>query len=425
MIPVLFSIGPFSIHSFGAMLALAFLAASAVLVRNLERRGLNGEWAGPITWSAVIGGLVGARLLSVINNWQQFLADPVGQLLTGAGFVFFGGLLGGLVAVSFWVYRNGVSWWLIADAVAPAVIMGQAIGRIGCQLAGDGDWGTPTGLPWGMAYPAAIFGWVHAPGVLVHPAPVYESLLYSGIFVALMQMYRMPERWRPGAVLFAFLALSGLARSAVEIVRIEPRIFLGGTEAQWIGAVMVLVGVVGLAYVQGRRGLRSALGVLVLALMTTSCVTGPPTAPDVRAQHLDGKSFRLWAQRGKVVLLNIFTTWCPPCREEMPSMQRLADELADEDFLIVGVAEDDGGAPVVKAFGDELGVRFPLLTEPSGTVGQTYQISGYPETFIIDRQGKQLARIIGPLEWDDPVLIADLRHLIRTGEWRRGPDGRP
>jgi len=242
MIPVLFSIGPFSIHTFGAMLALAFLAASAVLVRNLERRGLNGEWAGPITWSAVIGGLVGARLLSVINNWQQFLADPVGQLLTGAGFVFFGGLLGGLVAVSFWVYRNGVSWWSIADAVAPAVIMGQAIGRIGCQLAGDGDWGTPTELPWGMAYPAAIFGWVHAPGVLVHPAPVYESLLYSGIFVALMQMYRMPERWRPGAVLFAFLALSGLARFAVEIVRIEPRIFLGVTEAQWIGAVMVVVG---------------------------------------------------------------------------------------------------------------------------------------------------------------------------------------
>ena len=105
-------------------------------------------------------------------------------------------------------------------------------------------------------------------------------------------------------------------------------------------------------------------------------------------------------------------------------MQRLADQLADEDFLIVGVAEDDGGAPVVKAFGDELGVRFPLLTEPSGTVGQTYKISGYPETFVIDRQGRQLARIIGPLQWDDPALVDDLRHLIRTGEWRRGPDGR-
>ena len=106
-------------------------------------------------------------------------------------------------------------------------------------------------------------------------------------------------------------------------------------------------------------------------------------------------------------------------------MQRLADALADEDFLIVAVAEDDAGAPVVKEFGDELGVRFPLLTEPSGTVGRTYKISGYPETFVIDRQGRQVARIIGPLNWDDPVLVADLRHLIRTGEWRRGPDGRP
>ncbi len=106
-------------------------------------------------------------------------------------------------------------------------------------------------------------------------------------------------------------------------------------------------------------------------------------------------------------------------------MQRLADELADEDFMIVAVAEDDGGAPVVKQFGEEVGARFSLLTEPSGAVGQSYRISGYPETFVIDRNGAQLARIIGPLQWDQPELVADLRHLIRTGEWRRGPDGRP
>ena len=423
MIPVLFSFGPLSIHSFGLMLAIAFFAASAVLVRNLERRGFDPEWATPITWRAVIGGVVGARLLSVLNHWHEFLADPIGQLLTGAGFVFFGGLAGGIVAVSVWIYRKGLSWLVVADAVAPAVIMGQAVGRIGCQLAGDGDWGIPTTLPWGMAYPAAIFGWNHGPGVLVHPAPVYESVMYAAIFVALIRMYRDPDRWRPGAVIFAFLALSGLARFLVEIIRIEPRIFLDLTEAQWIGLLMVVVGAVGLFVVQKSAG-RGAVGVLVLALLSTGCVTGPPTAPDVRAQDLEGKAFRLSAQKGKVVLLNIFTTWCPPCREEMPSMQRLADQLADEDFLIVGVAEDDGGAPVVKAFGDELGVRFPLLTEPSGTVGQSYKISGYPETFVIDRQGRQLARIIGPLQWDDPALVDDLRHLIRTGEWRRGPDGR-
>jgi len=106
-------------------------------------------------------------------------------------------------------------------------------------------------------------------------------------------------------------------------------------------------------------------------------------------------------------------------------MQRLADQLADEDFMIVAVAEDDAGAPVVKEFGEELEIRFPLLTESSGAVGQSYKISGYPETFVIDRNGRQLARIIGPLDWDRPALVADLKHLIRTGEWRRGPDGRP
>jgi len=425
MVPVLFSIGPVSVYSFGLMLALAFLGASAVLVRNLEARGLDGEWAGPITWRAVLGGVVGARLLSVVNNWDLFLADPVGQLFTGAGFVFFGGLAGGLIAVSVWIYRQGLSWMMMADTIAPSVVLGQAVGRIGCQLAGDGDWGTVTTLPWGMAYPDAIFGWTHASGVLVHPAPVYESLIYSLIFVVLIRMLRAPERWRDGSVMFAFLALSGLARFVVEDVRIEPRIFMDLTEAQWIGLLMVVVGAVGVYLVQkSSRGLAGIGGILLLVL-AGACTSGPPTAPDFRAQTLEGKSFRLSAQRGKVVLLNIFTTWCPPCREEMPSMQRLADQLADEDFMIVAVAEDDAGAPVVKEFGEELEIRFPLLTESSGAVGQSYKISGYPETFVIDRNGRQLARIIGPLDWDRPALVADLKHLIRTGEWRRGPDGRP
>lgn len=425
MIPVLFSIGPVSLYSFGAMLALAFLAASAVLVRNLEHRGLDGDWAGPITWRAVLGGVLGARLLSVVNHWDLFLADPVGQLFTRAGFVFFGGLAGGLVAVSIWIYRQRLSWLMMADTIAPSIVLGQAIGRIGCQLAGDGDWGTVTTLPWGMAYPDAIFGWSHSPGVFVHPAPVYESLLYAVIFVILMRMLRASERWRKGTVIFAFLGLTGVARFLVENVRIEPRIFLDLTEAQWIGLVMVLAGAGGVYFLQKFGRGMAQVGALLLVLGAVACTTGPPVAPDFRAQTLEGKSFRLSAQRGKVVLLNIFTTWCPPCREEMPSMQRLADELADEDFMIVAVAEDDGGAPVVKQFGEEVGARFSLLTEPSGAVGQSYRISGYPETFVIDRNGAQLARIIGPLQWDQPELVADLRHLIRTGEWRRGPDGRP
>lgn len=425
MVPVLVSLGPFSLYSFGAMLALAFLAASAVLVKGLQARGLDAEAAGPITWWAAIGGLVGSRLLSVFNDWSRFVADPLGHLLTGAGFVFYGGLIGGIIAVSIWVRRRGLPWLVVADAVAPAVVLGQAIGRVGCQLAGDGDWGIPTGLPWGMAYPEAIFGWHEPAGVVVHPAPVYESLAYSAIFVFLIGMFHRPERWKDGAVMFAFLALSGAARFLVEFIRIEPRVALGLTEAQWIAIVMMGVGAAG-TMVRRRppmRGAPAAAAGLLVALLA-GCTTGPPKAPEFVAQDLDGKAFQLSAQRGKVVVLNIFTTWCPPCREEMPSMERLARNLAGEDFAMIAVAEDDGGEPVVRAFRDEMGLTFPVLTEPTGSVGRQYRISGYPESFVIGRDGRQLARIIGPLDWADPAMEEDLRTLIRTGTWPRGPDGR-
>ncbi|MEO2168949.1 MAG: prolipoprotein diacylglyceryl transferase family protein [bacterium] len=423
MVPVLVSFGPISLYSFGAMLALAFLAASSVVVKGLGQRGLDPALAVPLTWWAAIGGLLGSRLLSVFHDWDRFLVNPLGHLLTGAGFVFYGGLAGGVLAIWLWVYRQRLSWWVIADIVAPAVVLGQAIGRVGCQLAGDGDWGVPTTLPWGMAYPDAIFGWPHAEGVLVHPAPVYETLLYSAIFVILIRMFHAREHWADGAVLFAFLALSGMARFLVEFIRIEPRVFLDLTEAQWVGITLMVVGAIGLLSRRRPAGMGPAVAALLL-VTTLGCVTGTPHAPEFVAQDLDGKAFRLKAQRGKVVLLNIFTTWCPPCREEMPSMDRLAARLAGEDFLMVAVAEDDGGAPVVRAFRDEMGLTFPILVESTGSVGRNYQISGYPESFIIDREGYQVARIIGPLDWDTPEMAEDLRTLIRTGKWPRGPDGR-
>lgn len=425
MVPILVSLGPLSLYSFGAMLALAFLAASAVLTKGLRARGLDPEVAGPITMWAVIGGLVGSRMLSVFNDWSSFVNDPLGHLLTGAGFVFYGGLIGGIVAVSAWVVRRGLPWMVVADAVAPAVVIGQAIGRVGCQLAGDGDWGIPTALPWGMAYPEAIFGWNEPAGVLVHPAPVYESLAYSGIFLFLLGMFDRTSRWKDGAVMFAFLGLSGAARFLVEFIRIEPRVGWGLTEAQWIAIVMMIAGAVGVAMLRRPplRGAPVAATALLLAV-AAGCTTGPPKAPEFVAQDLDGKAFQLSSQRGKVVILNIFTTWCPPCREEMPSMERLARNLANEDFAMIAVAEDDGGEPVVRAFRDEMGLTFPVLIEPTGSVGRQYKISGYPESFVIARDGRQLARIIGPINWADPALEEDLRTLIRTGSWPRGPDGR-
>lgn len=423
MVPVLAQFGPLTLYSFGAMLALAFLAAGAVVGDGLVRRGLDRAHAASIVWWAAIGGILGSRLLAILNEWNDFVGSPLQFVLTGAGFVWYGGLVGGFVAVSAYIFSRGLPWLVVVDAIAPGLALGQAIGRVGCQLAGDGDWGTVTTVPWGMAYPRAIFGWDHPPGVLVHPAPVYESLLYSAIFLFLLRLSRREARLPAGSVLCAYLILSGVARSVVEVVRIEPRLWLGLTEAQWFGVASVVAGAVGLVAARRRHRFLSTALCLALALTALGCSPGRQ-APDFIVQDLGGQAVRLSAQRGKVVFLNLWTTWCPPCRKEMPAMADLAGRLADEDFVMLAVSEDDGGAPAVKKFVEEMKLTFPVLVDPEGDVGRRYGVTGYPETFLIDRDGRQVARFIGPQDWKDPAFERDLRTLIREGRWVRGPDGR-
>jgi phosphatidylglycerol---prolipoprotein diacylglyceryl transferase len=423
MIPVLFQLGPLRLYSFGAMLALAFLAAGAVVEDGLERRGLDRGHVTPIVLWAAVGGVLGSRVLALANEWQAFLAAPIERLVTGAGFVWYGGLLGGFIAVSAYIAIRRLPWLVVVDALAPGLALGQAIGRVGCQLAGDGDWGTVSTLPWAMAYPRAIFGWDLPAGVLVHPAPVYESLLYSAIFLVLLRASRQEDRLAPGSVLFGYLILSGVARFLVEFVRIEPRLWLGLTEAQWFGIATVGAGGLGLLWAsRHQRRLSAALGLLLAIVVGTAGCTNATQAPDFVAQDLQGQAVRLSAQRGKVVFLNLWTTWCPPCRLEMPAMQDLANKLVGDDFVMLAVSEDDGVAPVEK-FIEEMKISFPVLVDPTGEVGRRFGITGYPETFIIDREGRQVARFIGPKNWKDPAIERDLRTLIDTGQWVRAPDG--
>src|SRR5690606_30840318 len=110
MVPVLVQIGPLALYSFGAMLALAFLAAGYVLGNLLEARGLDRGHASSIVWWAAIGGLVGSRVLAIINDWSGFVAAPLSSLLTGAGFVWYGGLVGGFVSVSAYIRMRGLPW---------------------------------------------------------------------------------------------------------------------------------------------------------------------------------------------------------------------------------------------------------------------------------------------------------------------------
>jgi len=423
MVPVLVQLGPLALYSFGAMLALAFLVAGYVTGNGLEARGLDRSHASSIVWWGAIGGIVGSRVLAIFNEWSHFVAEPWSAILTGSGFVWYGGLVGGFIAVSTYIKVSGLPWLLVVDCTAPGLAIGQAIGRIGCQLAGDGDWGSPSTLPWAIAYPRAIYGWTEPLGVRVHPAPAYESLLYSGIFVLLLRMARQPGRFADGSVLFMYLILSGIARFLVEAVRIEPRVALGLTEAQWFGIFSVVAGGVGLLWAKNRRAALAPLLGIALLLLAAGCQGGGKTAPDFVAQDLQGQAVKLSGQRGKVVFLNFWTTWCPPCRMEMPAMEALSKKFAADDFVMLAISEDDGGAPVVKKFADEMKLTFPILTSPTGEIGRSYGVFGYPETFIIDREGKQVARYIGPRDWKDPRFEEDLRTLVKEGRWLRGPDG--
>jgi phosphatidylglycerol:prolipoprotein diacylglycerol transferase len=240
MIPDVLHIGPVPIHIFGIFLALAFLAAGSVAGREFTRKGYDQAVASPVVVWAAVGGIVGARLWLVLDSWGEFLRGPASFLLTGGGFVWYGGLLGGALAVTIYFRLAGIPWFRGADAVAPALALGQAIGRIGCQLAGDGDWGAETTVPWGMAYPHAVVGWDKPPGVRVHPTPIYECAAYLAIFAFLWRRRREPA---PDGALFAtYLVLTGAARFAVEFVRVNPRVALGLTEAQLVSLALLALG---------------------------------------------------------------------------------------------------------------------------------------------------------------------------------------
>jgi peroxiredoxin len=134
-------------------------------------------------------------------------------------------------------------------------------------------------------------------------------------------------------------------------------------------------------------------------------------APDFTLPALDGAQQSLASLRGRVVLLNFWATWCKPCEDEMPAMQRLHTALAGEDFALIAVSVDEGDDEV-RAFRDRLALGFPILRDPEKRAANAYQTFRFPESWLIDRDGTVVARYIGPREWDDPVYVERIRRLI-------------
>ena len=247
MYPILFQLGPITIYSFGAFMALAALTAAWVVHSELKRRGYDPELASSMVFAAAIGGLIGARILFILGDWNNFMASPSSYIFTGAGFTWYGGLLGGAAAVSWVAKKNKIPWLVGADIAAPALAIAYGVGRLGCHVAGDGDWGSITDVPWGVAYTNAIIGWVnpmtgvpYPPGVRVHPTPVYE-FLQSVVIVGILRGIRT-QGPAPGTIAWFYLVLAGLARFTVEFWRVNPILAVGLSEAQWISLILMGVG---------------------------------------------------------------------------------------------------------------------------------------------------------------------------------------
>ena len=166
------------------------------------------------------------------------------------------------------------------------------------------------------------------------------------------------------------------------------------------------------------------LTALVIRTRANTVILGPGShAPDFQASTLtDGRTITLDAYEGKVVLLNIWATWCPPCVKEMPSMERLSRRLAGTDFRVVAVSIDAGDRDLVSKFVREYGITFDVLHDPDATVKRTYQAMAVPESFLIDRNGKIVKRQIGEAEWDNQQIESVIRALLAE-EGRSTLDG--
>lgn len=253
--------GPFGIHLFGLMAGLALLVAGSISAKELERKGYAGDFAWTMVGWAAICGFGGAKLWAVLQDPRALMVDPIGQVFSGSGFVWYGGLIGGTLGVTYAIYRQGLPWLKVVDCVAPALAIGHAIGRVGCQLAGDGDWGKVTDVPWGMTYPYAIVGWPYPEGVRVHPTPVYEMIAYTAVFAFLWSIRKRPQP--DGTVFWWYLLLGPAARFVIEFWRVNPTVAFGLSAAQLFSLLLVAIGAGGLLLQRGgapapRSGVASA-----------------------------------------------------------------------------------------------------------------------------------------------------------------------
>lgn len=251
-----------SLKTFGIVFALGFLSAGAVVTRRLRELGRPADYAYEVVGASLLGGLVGSRVYYIVQNYSLVKHDLLGSLFSGSGLVWYGGVLGGAIAVVAWARWRGMLSLELLDLASVPLALGYAIGRIGCQVSGDGDYGgwcfhgsTPvtcksSDLPWAMSYPHGTVP--TPPGVKVQPTPIYETLSMG---LVAWWLWRMRDRFRAGALFAFYLLLSGTERLLVEFLRRNHRVFIGLTVPQLESIAAMVAGAIWLILLLRRGGL--------------------------------------------------------------------------------------------------------------------------------------------------------------------------
>jgi len=254
---------PLPVPMFGLTVAAVFLVSLRVAAQEIQRLhqvgrigASPGGIAGELAVSVALAGFIGARVFHILEHPQEFMAEPWGMIFSRSGFSMLGGVVFGAIAGALHVRRRGLPVRAVCDAVAPAAMLGYALGRIGCQISGDGDWGVaadlslkPDWLPawlWAQTYDNNIVG-VAIPPPGVYPTPIYETLLGLAAFGLLWMARKHP--YRTGWLFALYLVLSGTERFFIEFIRVNPQLQVFGlpaSQAQIVSLLLIALGLLGL-----------------------------------------------------------------------------------------------------------------------------------------------------------------------------------
>lgn len=278
------------IPTFGVLVAAAILSAGALARKEAKSREAAGllptgthGLVGDLTVVTCVAGIVGARALHIIDHWEPFVADPWAMIASRGGFSIYGGLCAGVASGVLWLRRRNVPLAPMLDAVAPSMMLGYAVGRLGCQLAGDGDWGIaadmtlkPAWLPawlWAQTYDGNIVG-VAVPAPGVYPTSIYEAVAALAFFGLLWRLRSLAQR--PGFLFCVYLLAAGFERLLIEKIRINPEhSWLGVplTQAEAISILVIAAGLIGVLFtLRSRRYSTRIVFSLGVAAALSACV---------------------------------------------------------------------------------------------------------------------------------------------------------